>query len=67
MKPRALQLHLQGAQDAMEAFDGYESSGPVIQSLVLDRPSGCQRITVLELFLEKGRRLVSAVAQGFQR
>ena len=67
LKPRSLQLHLQGAQDAMEAFDGYESSGQVIQSSVLDRPSGRQRMSVLALLLEKGRRLVSAVAQWFQR
>ena len=67
VKPRALQLHLQGAQDAMEAFDGYESSGPALQPSVLDRPSGRQRMSVLELLLEKGSRLVSAVAQWFQR
>ena len=67
MKPRALQLHLQGAQDAMKAFDGYESSGPVIQSTVLDRPSGRQRMSVRERLLEKGRRLVAAVVQSFQR
>ena len=64
---RALQLHLQGAQDAITAFDGYESAGPRIQSTVLERPAGRQRMSVLERLLEKGRRLVSAVAQWFQR
>jgi len=49
------------------AFDGYESAGPGIQSTVLERPAGRQRMSVLERLLEKGRRLVSAVAQWFQR
>ena len=67
VKPRALQLHLQGSQDAMTAFDGYESSGPVLQSTVLERPVGRQRMTVLQRLLEKGRGLVSAIAQLFRR
>ena len=64
VKPRALQLHLQGAQEAMKAFDGYESPGPVIQSTVLERPAGRQRMTVLVRLLEKGRRLVAFIAQA---
>ena len=67
VKQRALQLHLQGAKDAITAFDGYESAGPRIQSTVLERPAGRQRMSVLERLLENGRRLVSAVAQWFQR
>ena len=64
---RALQLHLQGAQDAMTAFDGYESVGPVIQSTVLERPAGRQRMKVLQRLWEQGRRLVLTVVQSFQR
>ena len=67
VKQRALQLHLQGAQDAMTAFDGYESVGPGIQSTVLERPAGRQRMTVLQRLWEQGRRLVSTVVQSFQR
>ena len=67
VKPRSLQLHLQGAQDAMTAFDGYESVGPGIQSTVLERPAGRQRMTVLQWLWEQGRRLVSTVVQSFQR
>ena len=65
--PRALQLQLQGAQDAMSAFDGYQSSGPALQSTVLERPAGRQRTTVLQKLLEKGRRLFSSVLQSFQQ
>ena len=64
---RALQLHLQGVQDAITAFDGYEAAGPEINSTVLERPAVRQRMSFLERLLEKGRRLVSAVAQWFQR
>ena len=65
VKQRALQLHLQGAQDAITAFDGYESAGPGIQSTVLERPAGRQRMSVLERLLEKGRRLLSFGVQSF--
>jgi hypothetical protein len=67
VKQRALQLHLQGAQDAITAFDGYESVGPGIQSTVLERPAGRQRMTVLQRLWEQVRRLVSTVVQSFQR
>ena len=63
VKPRALQLHLQGAQDAMTAFDGYESSGPLIQAAVLSRPTGRRRKTVLQRLLEKGRSFLSSLVQ----
>jgi hypothetical protein len=59
VKPRALQQHLQGAQDAMTAFDGYQPYGPMLQSAVLQRPAKRQRMTVLQRLLEKGRRLLS--------
>ena len=65
VKPRALQQHLQGAQDAMTAFDGYQSSGPMLQSAVLQRPVKRQRMTVLQRLLEKGRRLLSFGVQSF--
>ena len=66
VKPRALQQHLQGAQDAMMAFDGYQSSGPVLQSAVLKRPAKRLRMTVLQRLLEKGRRLYSSAVQFFR-
>ena len=65
VKLRALQQHLQGAQDAMTAFDGYQSSGPMLQSAVLQRPAKRQRMTVLQRLLEKGRRLLSFGVQSF--
>jgi hypothetical protein len=64
VKPRALE-YLQGAQDAMTAFDGYQSSGPMLQSAVLQRPAKRQRMTVLQRLLEKGRRLLSFGVQSF--
>ena len=65
VKQRALQLHLQGAQDAITAFDGYESAGPRIQSTVLERPAGRQGVSVWKRLLEKGRRLFSFGVQSF--
>jgi hypothetical protein len=67
VQPRTLQQHLQGFQDVLSAFDGYQSSGPGLQSTVLQRPTGRQRLTVLQRLLDRGRRLVSAVAQLFRR
>jgi hypothetical protein len=68
VKPRALQLHLQGAQDAI---DGLSMDMNLLAQGFSHRcwndPAGRQRMSVLELLLEKGRRSVSAVAQWFQR
>ena len=49
----------------MTAFDGYQSSGPMLQSAVLQRPAKRQRMTVLQRLLEKGRRLLSFGVQSF--
>ncbi len=35
---RVLQHDLEGASEALAAFDGFESAGPVLQSSVLQRP-----------------------------
>jgi hypothetical protein len=64
--PHALQLHLQGEQDALSAFDGYHSSGPVLQPSVLERPVGFQRLTVLQQLLRRGRRFVSSIVEAFR-
>jgi hypothetical protein len=66
VNPRALQMHLQGAQDALSAFDGYHSSGPALQPSVLERPAGFQRLTVLQQLLQRGRRFISSIVEAFR-
>ena len=39
LSPRALLQDLQGARDAMIAFDGYEPPATALHASVLDRPS----------------------------
>ena len=36
---RRIDQELQGAQDALIAFEGYSSSGPVLNASVLQRPA----------------------------
>lgn len=66
VKPRALQLHLQGAQDALTAFDGYQSTGPVVQASVLERPAGRQQMTVLQRLVERVSRFVLSIVRLFR-
>ena len=37
--PRRIDQELQGAQDALIAFEGYGSNGPVLHASVLQRPA----------------------------
>jgi hypothetical protein len=67
VKQRALQLHLQGAQDAITALMDMNLLAQGFSQRCWNDPAGRQRMSVLERLLEKGRRLVSAVAQWFQR
>ena len=66
VKSRALQLHLQGAQDAMTAFDGYQSTGPALQASVHERPGGRQQVTVLQRLMERGSRLMLSMGRLFR-
>ena len=66
LKSRALQLHLQGAQDAMMAFDGYQSTGPALKSSVLERPAQRQQMTVLQRLLERIRHFVLFIVRSFR-
>jgi hypothetical protein len=66
LKFRALQLHLQEAQDAMTAFDGYQSTGPALQASVLERPVGRQQVTVLQRLMERGSRLMLSMGRLFR-
>ena len=66
LKSRALQLHLQGAQDAMTAFDGYQPIGTALQASVLERPIGHQQVTVLQRLMERVSRLMLFMARLFR-
>ena len=65
IKSRALQLQLQGAQDAMTAFDGYQATGPALQASVLERPVAHQQVPVLQRLMERVRRLMPSMARLF--
>jgi hypothetical protein len=57
VKPRALQLHLQGAQDAMRPSMDMNLLVQRFSQSVLDRPSGRQRMSVLERVVGEGTPL----------
>ena len=66
VKPRALQLHLQGAQDTLKAFDGYHSTGPVLQASVLERPTGRPQVTVLQRLVERVSHFARSIVRLFR-
>ena len=57
VKQRILQHDLEGAGEALTAFDGFKSSGPVLQAMVLKRPRGPQQDSLLEQLLKQARNL----------
>ena len=58
---RVLQHDLEGAKEALAAFDGFESAGPVLQSTVLQRPRGPQQRSLLQQWLKQARNLFASV------
>lgn len=58
---RVLQHDLEGATEALAAFDGFESAGPVLQSTVLQRLMGLQQRSLLQTWLKQARNLFASV------
>lgn len=58
---RVLQHDLEGATEALAAFDGFESAGPVLQSTVLQRRRGPQQRSLLQQWLKQARNLFASV------
>ncbi len=58
---RILEHDLEGVGDAMTAFDGFKSAGPVLSSTVLQRPSGPQQRSILRELLHQARNLFALV------
>ena len=58
---RVLQHDLEGAKEAMTAFDGFESAGPVLPAKVLQRPRRPQQRTLLQQWLKQARNLFASV------
>ena len=61
VKQRILQHDLEGAGEALNAFDGFKSSGPVLQAMVLKRPRGPQQDSLLQQLLKQARNLFASV------
>ena len=61
VKQRILQHDLEGAGEALTAFDGFKSSGPVLQAMVLKRPRGPQQDSLLQQVLKQARNLFVSV------
>ena len=61
VKQRILQHDLEGAGEALTAFDGFKSSGPVLQAMVLKRPRGPQQDSLLQQLLKQARNLFLSV------
>lgn len=61
VKQRILQHDLEGAGEALTALDGFKSSGPVLQAMVLKRPRGPQQDSLLQQLLKQARNLFVSV------
>ena len=61
VKQRILQHDLEGAGEALTAFDGFKSAGPVLQAMVLKRPRGPQQDSLLQQLLKQARNLFVSV------
>ena len=56
-----LQQDLDGVGEALSAFDGFRSSGPVLESIVLQRPMRPHQRSFLEQLLKQVRHLFGLV------
>ena len=54
---RVLQHDLEGATEALTAFDGFESAGPVLQATVLQRPRVPQQLSLLQQLKNQALKL----------
>ena len=61
VKQRILQHDLEGAGEALTAFDGFKSSGPVLKAMVLKRPRGPHQDSLLQQLLKQARNLFVSV------
>ena len=55
---RRIDQELQGAQDALIAFEGYGSTGPLLHASVLQRPSSPRSGTWLDRMLTQVHQLL---------
>ena len=55
---RRIDQELQGAQDALIAFEGYGSTGPLLHTSVLQRPSSRRSGTWLDRMLTQVHQLL---------
>ncbi|EHA60490.1 hypothetical protein [Synechococcus sp. WH 8016] len=58
---RILEHDLEGAGEALMAFDGFQSEGPELETMVLQRPSGPQQPGLLQQLLKKVNNLFAFV------
>ena len=54
---RRIDQELQGAQDALIAFEGYSSSGPMLNASVLQRPASRRSGSWFDKIVEKVHHL----------
>ena len=56
---RRIDEELQGAQDALIAFDGYGTNGPMLHASVLQRPAGRRSVTWLDKLFAQFHQLLA--------
>ena len=59
--PRRIDQELQGAQDALIAFEGYGSKGPVLHASVLQRPASRRSRSLFDRVLSQIHQLFAGV------
>ena len=60
---RRIDQELQGAQDALIAFEGYGSNGPMLHASALQRPAGRRSGTWLDNLVEPIHQLLAAFSR----
>ena len=60
---RRIDQELQGAQDALNAFEGYGSHGPMLHASVLQRPDGRRSGTWVDKLVASLHQLLAAFSR----
>ena len=60
---RRIDQELQGAQDALIAFEGYGSNGPMLHASALQRPAGWRSGTWLDKLVKPIHQLLAAFSR----